>query len=82
VVLIQRAKAAGLSLEQIRRMFEAPGGPERRLVLAEQDAALDAQIRQAQESKRLIRHALTCESPDFTECPHFQHLVAELSPAT
>ena len=26
VVMIQRAKAAGLSLEQIRRMFDAPSG--------------------------------------------------------
>ncbi|GAB2661146.1 MerR family transcriptional regulator [Kribbella swartbergensis] len=80
VVMIQRGKAAGFSLEQIRRMFEAPGGPERRRILAEQDAALDEQIRQAQESKRLIRHALTCEAPDFTECPHFQQLIAELTP--
>ena len=80
VVMIQRAKASGLSLEQIRRMFEAPGGAERRMVLAEQDARLDEQIRRAQESKRLIEHALTCETPDFTECPRFHQLVAELSP--
>lgn len=80
VVMIQRAKATGLSLEQIRRMFEAPGGAERRTVLAEQDARLDEQIRRAEESKRLIEHALTCEAPDFTECPRFHQLVAELSP--
>ncbi|WP_433169672.1 MerR family transcriptional regulator [Kribbella sp. CA-247076] len=82
VVMIQRAKAAGLSLEQLRRMFDAPDGPERRRILAEQDAALDEQIRQARESKRLIEHALTCEAPDFLECPRFQRLVAELSPRT
>ncbi|TCC65725.1 MerR family transcriptional regulator [Kribbella pittospori] len=79
VVMIQRAKAGGLSLEQIRRMFEAPGGSERRAVLTEQNARLDEQIRQAQESKRLIGHALTCEAPDFTECPHFHQLVDEVS---
>ncbi|MEV0284946.1 MULTISPECIES: MerR family transcriptional regulator [unclassified Kribbella] len=82
VVMIQRAKAAGLSLDQIRRMFDAPGGSERRAVLTEQNAVLDEQIRQAQESKRLIEHALTCEAPDFTECPHFHQLIAELSPRT
>ncbi|MFG1812424.1 MerR family transcriptional regulator [Kribbella sp. NPDC049174] len=82
VVMIQRAKAAGLSLDQIRRMFAAPSGRERKQVLVEQDAALDDHIRQAQESKRLIAHALTCEAPDFTECPHFQSMIAELSPRT
>ncbi|TDD17780.1 MerR family transcriptional regulator [Kribbella turkmenica] len=82
VVMIQRAKAAGLSLEQIRRMFEAPGGPERRRILAEQDAALDEQIREAHESKRLIEHALTCDQPDFTECPAFHQLISALSPRT
>nr|WP_242001558.1 MerR family transcriptional regulator [Kribbella steppae] len=82
VVMIQRAKAAGLSLDQIRRMFDAPSGPERKQILVEQDTALDEQIRQAQESKRLIGHALTCEAPDFTECPHFQSMIAELSPRT
>jgi len=82
VVMIQRAKAAGLSLDQIRRMFDAPSGPERKQILVEQDTALDEQIRQAQESKHLIAHALTCEAPDFTECPHFQSMIAELSPRT
>jgi len=80
VVMIQRAKAASLTLDQIRRMFDAPSGPERKQILVEQDAALDDQIRQAQDSKRLIEHALTCEAPDFTECPHFHQLIAELSP--
>jgi MerR family transcriptional regulator, copper efflux regulator len=82
VVMILRAKAAGLSLEQIRRMFDAPTGPERKQVLAEQDAVLDEQIRQAQQSKELIAHALTCEAPDFTQCPRFHQLIAELSPRT
>jgi DNA-binding transcriptional MerR regulator len=79
VVMIQRAKAAGLSLEQIRRMFDAPGGAERRAVLAEQDTRLDELIRQAQESKRLIEHALSCAEPEFTRCPLFHQLVEELS---
>ena len=82
VVVIQRAKAAGLTLQQIRRMFDAPGGAERRAVLVEQDTRLDEQIRQAQESKRLIEHALSCKAPDFTACPHFHQLVGELSPRT
>lgn len=82
VVMIRRAKAAGLSLPQIRRMFDAPSDADRRAVLAEQDALLDEQIRQAQESKRLISHALSCEAPDFTECRHFQQLIAELTPTS
>jgi len=80
VVMIQRAKAAGLSLDQIRRMFDAPTGSERKQILAEQDDVLDEQIRQAQQSKQLIAHALTCEAPDFTQCPHFHQLIADLSP--
>jgi DNA-binding transcriptional MerR regulator len=61
-------------------MFDAPTGPERKQILAEQDAVLDEQIRQAQQSKELIAHALTCEAPDFTQCPHFHQLIADLSP--
>ncbi|MGW7682797.1 MerR family transcriptional regulator [Kribbella sp. NPDC054772] len=82
VVMIQRAKAAGPGLAQIRRMLDASGGAERRAVLVEQDALLDEQIRQAQESKRLLDHALRCEAPDFTECPHFHRLVADLGSRT
>ncbi len=65
VVMIQRAKAAGLGLGQMRLMFDAPGGAERRAVLAEQEMRLDELIRQAQESKRLIGHALSCAEPDL-----------------
>ncbi|ONI76797.1 MerR family transcriptional regulator [Kribbella sp. ALI-6-A] len=79
VVMIRRGKAAGLSLAQLREMFDAPDGSARRAVLAEQRARLDEQIRQAQESQRLLDHALTCEAPDFTECPHFHRLVSELT---
>ncbi|NIK60847.1 MerR family transcriptional regulator [Kribbella shirazensis] len=82
VVMIQRAKAAGLGLPRIRRMLDAPDGAERRTVLVEQDALLDEQIRRAQESKRLISHALSCEAPDFTECSHFHRLLAELGSRT
>lgn len=79
VVVIRRGKAAGLSLARLREMLDAPDGPARRAVLAEQHARLDEQIRQAQESQRLLDHALACKSPDFTECPHFQQLIDELS---
>lgn len=82
VVMIQRAKAAGLSLDRIRQLFDATDGAGRRAVLAEQDALLDEQIRRAEESKQLVAHALTCAAPDFTRCPHFQAMVAGLSPRT
>ncbi|MEU8226418.1 MerR family transcriptional regulator [Kribbella sp. NPDC048915] len=82
VVMIQRSKVAGLSLAQIRRMFDAPDGAERRAVLSEQDALLDEQIQQAQQSKLLISHALNCSEPDFTTCPHFRRLVADLDSRT
>ncbi|MET9275178.1 MerR family transcriptional regulator [Kribbella sp. NPDC003557] len=82
VVVIQRGKAAGLGLAQIRRMLDAPSGSERRAVLDEQSALLDEQIRRAQESKRLVEHALSCAAPDFTECSHFHRLVAELGSRT
>jgi DNA-binding transcriptional MerR regulator len=77
--MIRRGKAAGLSLAQLREMLDAPDGPARRAVLAEQRARLDELIRQARESQRLLDHALACEAPDFTECPHFQHLIAQLA---
>ena len=33
-------------------------------------------------SKRLIEHALSCDHPDFTECPRFHRLISALSPRT
>ncbi|TCO49853.1 MerR family transcriptional regulator [Actinocrispum wychmicini] len=79
VAVIMRAKSAGMSLDQVRDMLNAPDGEERRRVLIEQRAQLDERIAQAQASKALIDHALECPVGDFTHCAEFQRLVASVS---
>ncbi|WP_025352800.1 MerR family transcriptional regulator [Nocardia nova] len=75
VAMILRAKQAGLGLEAIREMFEAP--VHRREILRRQRAALTATIAAAQSALTLVDCALDCEHDDFTRCPHFHAAVAE-----
>lgn len=79
VAVIMRAKAAGMSLDQVRDMLNATDGVERRRVLLEQKAQLEERIAQAEASKALIEHALECPVGDFTHCADFRQLVASLS---
>jgi MerR family redox-sensitive transcriptional activator SoxR len=72
MALIQFAKQAGFSLQEIRLLIQGqPGGPissrwERmaRRKLAE----LDAQSRQIQTMRRLLGRALHCRCLDLQEC--------------
>ncbi|WP_433198794.1 MerR family transcriptional regulator [Nocardia sp. CA-107356] len=78
VAMIMRGKAAGLSLEQLREMLDAPDRAARRTVLERQHAELDRRIAEARASQRMIEHAMECDAADFTQCPTFHRLVAEL----
>ncbi len=79
VAMIVRGKAAGFGLERLRDMFEAPGPERRRELLRAQHAELERRIREIEESKRLIEHALDCPAEDFLRCPRFRRLLADLS---
>jgi len=78
VAMILRGKAAGLRLDQLRAVLDAPGGASRRELLREHRDALDERIRELAASRELIDHVLHCEAEDFTRCPVFIRLVASL----
>ncbi|MFQ6328475.1 MerR family transcriptional regulator [Nocardia sp. CWNU-33] len=79
VAMIVRGKAAGLSLEQLREMLDAPDRAARRTVLARQYEELGVRIAEAQASQRMIEHAMACKAEDFTQCPTFRQLVAAVA---
>ncbi|NEW37621.1 MerR family transcriptional regulator [Nocardia cyriacigeorgica] len=78
VAMIVRGKKSGLSLEQLRDWLDAPDRTARTTVLARQHAELARRIAEAQASQRMIEHAMECEAEEFTKCPTFRHMVAEL----
>ncbi|MFD3522403.1 MerR family transcriptional regulator [Streptomyces sp. NPDC058653] len=78
VTVVLRAKAAGLSLEAIREML-APDSPRaRRDRLERHRDALLLRIAEARASLDLIECALGCDHDDFTTCPHFRELIADM----
>lgn len=79
VGMILRAKQAALSLDEIRRLVNAPDGPSRRELLGAHLHTLDQRIAEIQASRTLIEHVLRCKYEDFTECPSFQAEMERLS---
>lgn len=79
VATILFAKRAGLSLEQIRAVLDAPDPRTRRALLARHLADLDRRIREMEAAKELIEHPLHCPEEDFTTCPAFQELAGRIA---
>lgn len=75
VLTIIRAKAAGMSLEQIREMLAACGQAERQALLQRHHAALEERLREIAASKALIEHLMRCTADDFTRCPDYRRIV-------
>jgi MerR family copper efflux transcriptional regulator len=77
VAVIQRSKAAGMSLEQIRILMdsEARGRHE---VLEAHIADLDRRMEEMRQSKEMAQHAFSCEQHDVTSCPGFRSHVEDL----
>jgi len=75
VAAIVRNKDAGMSLEQIRLLFdgEADG---RHQVLREHLADIDERIRALEVSRAMTEHALRCDRHDITTCPRFREALA------
>jgi DNA-binding transcriptional MerR regulator len=76
LALITLGRAAGLSLDQIARMF-APDGRLRidRNLLAARAEELDRQIRELGVMRDGLRHAAVCPAASHLECPTFRRLV-------
>ncbi|MFF5212697.1 MerR family transcriptional regulator [Streptosporangium sp. NPDC000396] len=75
VLTIIRAKAAGMSLEQIREMLSVPGQAERQALLRRHHAELEHRLQEITASKALIEHLMQCTADDFTQCPNYRRIV-------
>lgn len=84
VVVIQRNKMAGMTLEQIRVLLDSEAVGRHALLQAHL-AELDARERELERSRAMTEHALRCESHDIVNCPRFASYVddvlAGLAPA-
>lgn len=71
VLTIIRAKAAGMSLEQVGEILNVTGSAERRQILERHHAELERRLREIAASKALIEHIMQCTAEDFTRCPGY-----------
>lgn len=77
LALISLGQAAGLSLDDMARMFAPDGTPDiDRELLARKADELDARIRQLTAMRDGLRHAAACQAPSHLECPSFQRLLS------
>jgi MerR family transcriptional regulator, copper efflux regulator len=74
VMTIIRAKAAGMSLEQIREVLTVSGQAERQALLQRHHAELERRLHEISASKALIEHLMQCTADDFTHCPHYRRI--------
>lgn len=73
---ISLGKAAGFSLDDIKAMVGADGGPLiSRERLYERVDELDQQIRQLKKLRDAVHHVAECPHPSHMDCPKFRRLV-------
>ncbi|GII86969.1 MerR family transcriptional regulator [Sphaerisporangium siamense] len=77
IAVILRAKEAGLSLDDVRRMMTSRDARRRRALLERHRTDLVRRIAEARASLDLIDCALECDHEDFSSCRHFQTMVEE-----
>lgn len=76
LALIALGRSAGLSLDEIARMFAPDGRPKiDRKLLADKADELDKSIRQLTTMRDGLRHAAACSAPSHMECPKFRRLM-------
>jgi DNA-binding transcriptional MerR regulator len=76
LALISMGSAAGLSLDEIARMFAPDGRPriDRKLLATKADE-LDATIAKLTKMRDGLRHAVSCPAPSHMECPTFRRML-------
>ena len=76
LALIAVGRAAGFSLDEMRRMFTPKGEPniDRGMLVAKADA-LDLTIRRLSAMRDGLRHAAACPAPTHMECPTFRMIM-------
>lgn len=76
LALIALGRAAGFSLDEIRKMFAPNGRPriDRRMLAARADQ-IDRTIKRLGALSNGLRHAAACPVPNQLECPTFRRLM-------
>jgi DNA-binding transcriptional MerR regulator len=77
IAVIQRSKAAGMSLEQIAVLLD-DGSAGRHVVLQAHLDDLDRRMQEMRLSRAMTEHALRCRSHDIATCPRFREGVADV----
>ena len=73
LALIALGRAAGMSLDEVGRMFTPDGRPQiDRQMLSAKAAQLDDTIRKLSAMRDGLRHAAACPAPSHMECPKFR----------
>ena len=80
VAMIIMGQEAGLTLDDVREVFDATNPKVRRAVLEGHVRTLEARLAVIQSSKQMIEHALDCPMfDDYKACPSCQRAIAALS---
>ena len=77
IAVIQRSKAAGMSLEQIGVLLDE-GRAGRHQVLQQHLDDLDRRMEEMRRSKEMTAHAMQCSAHDIAACPRFRQGVADV----
>lgn len=71
VAVIQRSKAAGMTLEQIAVLLD-DSARGRHEVLQQHLDDIDRRMEDMVRSREMTEHAMRCRAHDITTCPHFR----------
>jgi MerR family transcriptional regulator, copper efflux regulator len=77
VATILIAKEAGLRLDEIKAIFDAPHGPARKELLRRHRDELDRRLARIEASRQIVQHGIDCRAEDFMRCPNFLRIVRE-----
>ncbi|MFJ3474494.1 MerR family transcriptional regulator [Microbacterium maritypicum] len=71
IAVIQRSKAAGMSLEQIAVLLD-DGSAGRHQVLQKHLDDIDRRMEEMRRSREMTEHAMGCRAHDIATCPRFR----------
>jgi DNA-binding transcriptional MerR regulator len=80
LALIALGRAAGFSLDEIKRIFSPEGRVKiDRQMLSTKASELEVTIRRLSAMREGLRHAAACRAPSHMECPTFRALLKRAS---
>lgn len=77
IAVIQRNKAAGMTLDQIRVLLD-DGAAGRHEVLQQHLDDIDRRMEEMRRSREMTEHAMRCRAHDIASCPRFRAGVDDL----